>query len=58
MAGDLDPAVPLYEQTLASALRCLGGGSPTTRTVRGNLDDARLARATGSSAAHRYRHLA
>ena len=36
-AGDLDRAIPLYEQTLADRQRVLGADHPDTLTSRNNL---------------------
>ena len=40
-AGQLDKAIPLYEQTLTDTRRVLGADHPITATVRGNLAQAR-----------------
>ncbi|MEV8633802.1 tetratricopeptide repeat protein, partial [Streptosporangium sp. NPDC051023] len=40
-AGDLERAIPLYEQTLTDAIRILGPTHPLTEVVRGNRDIAR-----------------
>ncbi|AGP55399.1 hypothetical protein M271_19250 [Streptomyces rapamycinicus NRRL 5491] len=40
-AGDLNRAIPLYEQTLTACVRVLGEDHPVTRTVRDNLRQAR-----------------
>ena len=40
-AGDLDRAIPLYEQALTDSGRILGDDHPQTKIVRGNLAAAR-----------------
>ncbi|MFJ3304785.1 tetratricopeptide repeat protein, partial [Streptomyces sp. NPDC086549] len=40
-AGDLDRAIPLYEQTLTDCLRVLGEDHRTTRAVSANLTRAK-----------------
>ncbi|MGH2928961.1 MAG: tetratricopeptide repeat protein, partial [Solirubrobacteraceae bacterium] len=40
-AGDLDRAVPLFEQALADSVRVLGEDNPQTTILRGNLAAAR-----------------
>ena len=40
-AGNLDRAIPLYEQTLADRERVLNADHPQTKLVRGNLAAAR-----------------
>jgi hypothetical protein len=36
-AGDLDRAIPLFEQALDDSVRILGQDHPQTKIVRGNL---------------------
>jgi Tetratricopeptide repeat len=40
-AGDLDRAIPLYEQALTEGARILGEDHPQTKIIRGNLAAAR-----------------